>query len=83
MPFTTETASAYNGVSITVATADRPQCRGVWIGATNDYDFSFDGTNWVTFKSCGAGSCLGIQVVGVRINSGSAAPSAGDIIFLY
>ena len=76
-------ASASKGVSITVATADRDRCRGVWIGTTNDYDFSFDGTNWVLFKSCGAGSCLGIQVVGVRINSGSAAPSAGDIIFLY
>jgi len=77
------TVSAIRSISITVNTADRERCRGVWIGTTNDYDFSFDGINWVTFKSCGAGSCLGIQVVGVRINSGSAAPSAGDIIFLY
>lgn len=75
--------SSFKAVSITDANATHDRCRGVWIGTTNDYDFSFDGTNWVTFKSCGAGSCLGIQVVGARINSGSAAPSAGDIIFLY
>lgn len=83
MPIDSQLDSARKAVSITAATADRDRCRGVWIGTTNDYDFSFDGTNWVLFKGCSAGSCLGIQVVGARINSGSAAPSAGDIVFLY
>lgn len=75
--------SAVDAVTITVNTADRPRCRGVWVGTAKDYDFSFDGTTWVTFKSCGAGSCLAIQVVGARNNSGGGAPSSGDIVFLY
>lgn len=83
MPFTTETASAYNGVSITVATADRPQCRGVWIGTTQSLDFSFDGTTWVTFQGATAGTIIPIKVVGARKTSGAADPTAGDIVFLY
>ena len=75
--------SAFNGVSIAVATADRDRCRAVWIGTANDYEFSFDGTTWVLFKGCGAGSCMALQVVGARLYAGSAAPTAGDIVFLY
>ncbi len=75
--------SGKSAESITVATADRDRCRGVWIGTTNDYDFSFDGSTWVLFKACYAGSCLGIQAVGARINTDSSAPSVGDIVFLY
>lgn len=77
------TTSARNGVSITVNTANRPRCRGVWVGTAQSYDFSFDGTNWILFQGVAAGSLLPLQVVGARINSGSAAPSAGDIVFLY
>lgn len=78
-----EVSSAVRAASITAATATYARCRGVWIGTTNDYDFSFDGTTWVTFKSCGAGSLIPIQVVGARKTSGSAAPSDGDVVFLY
>lgn len=72
-----------NAVDITVATADRDRSRGVWIGTTQSLDFSFDGTTWVTFQGCSAGSLIPIQVVGARKTSGSAAPTAGDVVFLY
>lgn len=76
-------ASSVKGVSIISANATGDRCRGVWIGTTQDLDFSFDGTTWVSFKSCGAGSIIPIQVVGARKTSGSAAPSDGDVVFLY
>jgi len=75
--------SSWKAVSIIAATATAARCRGVWIGTTQSLDFSFDGTTWVTFKSCGAGSLIPIQVVGARKTSGSAAPSDGDVVFLY
>ncbi len=78
-----EVSSAVRAASITAATATYARCRGVWIGTTQSLDFSFDGTTWVTFKSCGAGSLIPIQVVGARKTSGSAAPSDGDVVFLY
>lgn len=78
-----EISSAVRATSITNANATNSKCRGVWVGTANDYEFSFDGTTWVEFKSCSAGSSLGIQVVGARKTSGAAAPSAGDIVFLY
>ena len=75
--------SATVGVSITVNTADRGRCRGVWIGTSQALDFSFDGSTWIKFQGCVAGTLLPIQVVGARKNSGSAAPDAGDVVFLY
>ncbi len=78
-----EISSAVRGVSVTVNTATLSRCRAVWIGTANDYEFSFDGTTWVLFKGCGAGSCMALQVVGARLYAGSAAPTAGDIVFLY
>lgn len=82
-PIHGDMVSAVYAVSITVATADRDRCRGVYIGTGTDYEFSFDGSTWVAFKGCIAGTILPIQVVGVRVDSGDAAPSAGDIVFLY
>lgn len=77
------TQSANNGVSIVVATADRPRCRGVYVGVAQSLDFSFDGSTWVLFKGTTAGSVLPIRVVGARKTAGSAAPDAGDVVFLY
>jgi hypothetical protein len=76
-------APATVGTSIVVNTADRSRCRSVYIGASADYDFSLDGTTWVLFKGCVAGMIVPIQAVGARHNSGSSAPDAGDIVFLY
>lgn len=75
--------SAYRAASITEATATYGKCRGVWIGTTQSLDFCFDGTNWVTFQGAIAGTVIPIQVVGARKTSGSAAPDAGDVVFLY
>lgn len=82
-PMQGDLVSAWSATSITVNTADRPVSRGVWIGVTQDLDFSFDGSTWVAFKGCTAGAVLPFQVVGVRVTSGSAAPAAGDVVFLY
>lgn len=76
--------SAVSAVSVTSTSSTvYNKSRGVWIGATNNYDFSFDGTNWITFNSCSAGSCLGIQVVAARKSADLSAPASGEIVFLY
>lgn len=77
------TASGISGVSVIVNTAAADRCRGVYIGTSQSLDFSFDGSTWVLFQNCVAGTILPIQVVGARKNSGSAAPTAGDVVFLY
>ena len=82
-PKSTEITAADRAVSVTVATATHSRCRAVYIGTSQDLDFSFDGTNWVEFQGAVAGSILPIQVFGARKNSGSAAPDAGDVVFLY
>ena len=76
-------SSGVSALSITDATANKQVCRGVWVGTTQSLDFSFDGTNWVTFQGAIAGTIIPIMVVGARITSGSAAPAAGDVVFLY
>lgn len=78
-----DTVSAWSAGSITDALATHNPCKAVWIGTTQSVDFSFDGTSWVTFQGATAGTVLPIQAVGARITSGSAAPAAGDIVFLY
>lgn len=78
-----DTSSGRNAASITVNTALAPICRGVYIGVSQSLDFSFDRSTWVTFSGCVAGTVLPIQVVGARKTSGSAAPDAGDVVFLY
>lgn len=76
-------ASAVDAASVTVATATAARCRAVWIGTTQSLDFSFDGTTWVTFQGATAGTIIPIQVYGARKTSGAAAPTAGDVVFLY
>lgn len=82
-PMEGDVVSAWNGVSITDALATHAVCRGVWIGTTQSLDFSFDGSAWVTFQGATAGTIIPIQVVGARKTAGSAAPTAGDVVFLY
>jgi hypothetical protein len=77
------THSATGAVSITVNTADHDRSRAVDIGVSGNYDFSFDGTTWVTFKNRIAGVVYPYEVVGVRKTTGSAAPDEGDVVFLY
>lgn len=62
------------------ATTHTPS-RGVYIGVAKDYDFNVGGA-WVGFKGTVAGSIIPIVAVGARVTSGSAAPTAGDIVFL-
>lgn len=72
-----------HGASITSANATQSKCQGVWIGVTQSLDFSFDGSTWVLFKGATAGTVIPISVVGARKTAGSAAPDAGDVVFLY
>lgn len=74
---------AYESVAVTVATATQPPCNAVYVGVSQDLDFCFDGVNWVLHKGCIAGVVYPLSAVGVRKNSGSAAPDAGDVNFLY
>jgi hypothetical protein len=73
---------AYLATSIVVATVVE-RCRAVYVGADDSYDFSFDGTTWVTFAGMVAGSVYPLSVVGARHYAGSSAPDANDIVFLY
>ena len=74
--------SAVAATDITVTTAV-PVCRGVYIGTSQDLDFSFDGKTWVTFQGCVVGSILPISVVAARKTAGAAAPTTRDVVFLY
>ena len=78
-----DTVSAQQAVSITDAAATHNRTRAVWIGTTQSLDFSFDGSTWVTFQGATAGTVIPVQIVGARVTSGAAAPSAGDVVFLY
>jgi hypothetical protein len=70
-------------VSITDNNATHGRCRGVWVGVSQSIDLSVDGSTWVLFKGATAGTVIPVQAVGVRKTSGSAAPDAGDVVFLY
>lgn len=75
--------SAYTASTVTVNTV-LPVCRGVYIGTTGNYDFSFDGTtSWVTFNNCQNGSVLPLNASAVRNTSGGGAVTSGAIVFLY
>ena len=78
-----DVVSSWKGVSITANTAAADRCRGVWVGTTQSLDFSFDGTTWVVFQGATAGTIIPIQVVGARKTAAGAAPTAGDVVFLY
>jgi hypothetical protein len=83
IPIVKGLGSAAKAVSITDANATHPATKGVYIGTGESYDFSFDGSTFVTFSNCPEGAVLPLRVVGVRKTSGGAAPSSGDIAFLY
>lgn len=76
--------SARQAVGITNNNGTNSTCRGVYIGASDNYDFTMDGgTTWVLFNGCVAGSVIPIFATGARHASGDTAPDAGDIVFLY
>lgn len=76
--------SADQSVGITNNNGTNSTCRGVYIGAADNYDFTCDGgTTWVLFNGCAAGTILPIKATGARHASGDTAPDAGDIVFLY
>ncbi len=77
------TQPATYAVSVTSNAATQARCRAVWIGTTQNLDFSFDGSTWIEFQGATAGTIIPIQVVGARITAASANPAAGDVVFLY
>ena len=78
-----DTSSAWLGSPAIVSTTVYDKCRCVYIGAADNYDFSFDSSTWVTFNGATAGYILPIQVTGARHSADETAPDAGDIVFLY
>lgn len=78
-----DTVSAFNAVSITDNVTTHGYTRAVWVGTTQSIDLFVVQTGaWVTFQGATAGTLIPIQVSGARKTAGSAAPSAGDIVFL-
>ena len=75
-------ASALKAVSITVNTTAAMKCRAVYVGVSQNIDLCVNG-EWVLFKGATAGSIINVQATGARKNTASAAPDAGDIVFLY
>lgn len=59
------------------------RCDAAWIGTSQSLDFSRDGLTWVTFAGATAGTVIPVEAVAVRKTAGPAAPSVGDVVFLY
>jgi hypothetical protein len=74
--------SADSCLSITDNSTNHDKCRAVYVGTSQNIDLYVGGA-WVLFQGATAGSELDIKATGARKTSGSAAPSAGDIVFLY
>ena len=78
-------------VDITSNSTTNAMCRAVYIGVDDNYDFYFDNSvntgshqsGWQTFNGCKSGTVIPIQVSGARHTSGSTAPDANDIVFIY
>jgi len=68
--------------SITNTNTTHKECRAIYVGVGDDYDFYVDGS-WVLFKNSADGAIYPLRAMGARHNSGSSAPDAGDILFLY
>lgn len=68
--------------SITNTNTTHKECRAIYVGEGDSYDFYVDGS-WVLFKNTADGAIYPIRAQGARHNSGSSAPDAGDILFLY
>jgi hypothetical protein len=76
--------TARGAVAVTVTSATTyNRARAVWIGVSQSLDFCLNGTDWVTFKGCMAGTVVPVQALAVRVTAGPAAPAAGDVVFLY
>jgi len=71
------------GFTDVAVTTEQRRCRAVYIGTSQDLDFSVNGSTWVTFQGCIAGSVLPISVVAARKTSGGTAPTTKDVVFLY
>ncbi len=76
------THSAENAVSISDTNTTHGNCRGVWVGTTQSIDLYVAGA-WITFQGATAGTVIPVCATGARKTSGAAAPTAGDIVFLY
>ena len=68
--------------SITNTNTTHKECRAIYVGVGDAYDFYVDGS-WVLFKNAADGAIYPLRAMGARHNSGSSAPDAGDILFLY
>ena len=75
-----EITPATAGEGITDTNTTHTLSRGIYIGVDEQFDF-FIGGAWVAFGGCKAGSVLPLAATGAR-DSGDAAPSATQIIFL-
>lgn len=78
------TRSGLYAVAITTnSTTAWDRCRGVYIGTSQSLDFTFDGTTWITFAGCVAGTVIPIEVIGARLTAAGANPGATDVVFIY
>ena len=69
-------------VSVTANTGVEDPCRAIYCGVSADYDLKVNGV-WILFKALPLG-IYKICATGARKNAtGKAAPTAGDIVFLY
>ena len=77
-----QTTGADNAETIADALATHTPCKAAYIGVAGSYDF-YLGDEWVAFVGLLAGSILPVRAQGARHTSGSSAPDANDIVFLY
>lgn len=76
-----DTRPGRKATSITNNNSTNAECRGIYIGAADNYDF-YVGGSWILFNGCVAGSVIPVQATGARHATGDTAPDAGDIVFL-
>lgn len=75
-------------ISITDNLSTHAECRAVYIGTAQDIDLYVQSDlaqtyAWVKFQGVVAGTVLPVMAKGARKTAASAAPTAGDIVFLY
>lgn len=81
-PANDPTVSAVDATPITDNATTHQISRAIWVGTTQSIDLYVNGA-WETFQGATAGTEIDVQATGARKTSASAAPSAGDILFLY
>jgi len=77
-----QTTGADNAISITDNITTHTPCKAVYIGSGDSYAFHVGGA-WITFLGAVVGSVIPVRATGARHNTGSTAPDANDIVFLY